>query len=156
MGFRQDLKEETVDSLPLRDAIAVDPHTVIRAAIALMRSHSLGCAVVIDEDGRPQGIFTEQSVIKLLMQNAMMDDLPVSEFADREFVVARKSDPIAKVWDAISSDGNRFVCVVDDDGRLMGLTGQRGIAEYVADCFARQVVVQRLGGTPWMQSREGA
>ena len=156
MSFREELSKETVSELPLRDAIAVDQHTVLRAAIALMRQHELGCAVIVDHLCRPTGIFTEQSVIRMLIAEASLDSQPVSDFADPHFFVVKQSDPISKVWDLIVGEAARFVCVIDDEGQLAGLTGQRGLAEYVCDCFASQIAVQRLGSTPWMLQREGA
>lgn len=156
MTFKEELARETIAELPLRDAIAVDSHTVARAAIALMRSHKLGCAVLVDQSCRPVGIFSEQSVIALLVAGASLDSTPVDAFADREIAVASVSDPILDVWREIVDSGKRFVCVTDDDGQLVGLTGQRGLSEYVCDCFAKQIAVQRLGSAPWMLQREGA
>ena len=156
MSFREDLCEEKVSSLPLRDAIAVDPHTVVRAAIALMRSHGLGCAVVVDHHCRPIGVFTEQSVIDMLVEGKCLDTTPVSDCCDHRFFIVKTNDPIEKAWEAVTQHGARFLCVTDKTGQLIGLTGQRGLAEYVCDTFAQQVAVQRLGSTPWMLQREGA
>ncbi len=156
MGFREQLEQEPTSSLPLRDAVVVHSGTLVRAAVADMRTQSLGCAVIVDYARVPSGIFTEQSVIELLVQNASLDDRPIQDFADSSFVSVKSSEPISRVWDAIQLGGARFVCVTDDDGKLIGITGQRGVAEYLAECFAKQVTIQRLGSTPWMQDREGA
>ena len=156
MGFRDDLEHEPVSSLQLREAIIVRPTTPVRDAVALMQAKSLGCAVIVEYGGMPSGIFTEQSLVKVLMQGASLDDRPVGDFVDPGFLSLKASDPISRVWDAILEDGLRFICVTDDDGKLKGITGQRGIAEYVAEYFPQQIVVQRLGSTPWMQHREGA
>jgi CBS domain-containing protein len=156
MSFRQCLTDERVSSLQLRDAIVVRPETLVRAAIAAMRHHSLGCVVIVDENQVAEGIFTERSVLDVLMQHACLDDRPVSDFADRNFVSVKLSEPIWRVWEAVQLAAARFVCVTNDAGKLIGLTGQRGISEYVADHFSQQVTVQRLGSKPWMQQREGA
>lgn len=155
MTFKEDLSQQTVARLPLRNAIAIGEHTILRAAIAIMRAHSLGCAVIVDHQLRPRGIFTEQSIIKMLMEERSLDSTPVSEFADPNYYLATLDDPIAKVWDAVI-EGARFVCVTDNSDQLVGLTGQRGLAEYVCDCYASQIAVQRLGSAPWMLQREGA
>ncbi len=156
MSFRADIEQTPTSSLPLRDPVIVHSGTLVRAAIADMRTKSLGCAVIVDYAGVPSGIFTEQSVIELLVQNASLDDRPIQDFADSHFISVKSSEPISRVWDAIQLAGARFVCVTDDDGRLIGITGQRGVAEFLADCFAKQVTAQRLGSTPWLQDREGA
>ena len=156
MSFRQDLEADRVGSLPLREAIIVDPHTVVRAAVAIMRNRSLGCAVIVDHDRRPSGIFTEHSVIEVLVKNASLDESPVFQFSDPNFIAAKVTEPVIRVWEAVQLAAARFVCVTDDKGDVIGITGQRGLAEYLADCFAGQVTVQRLGSTPWMRQREGA
>ena len=156
MGFREELCEESLDALAIRDAIAVRPLTLVRAAIAAMRSQALGCVVIVNNDYAPIGIFSEQSVIQLLLGGAPLDETPVSEFADPNFLSLPITAPISAAWDAIQNEGVRFICVTDTSGRLIGLTGQRGIAEHVSDCFAGQVAVQRLGSQPWMCAREGA
>ena len=156
MSFRQDIELETVASLPIRDAIIASPHTLVRAAVAMMRNRSLGCAVMVDHGRRPSGIFTEHSVIDVLVKNASLDDSPICNFADPNFIDVKLSEPILRVWEAVQLAAARFVCVTDDSGKVIGVTGQRGLAEYVADYFAGQVAVQRLGSTPWMRQREGA
>ncbi len=80
----------------------------------------------------------------------------MSDFPDSKYLVVKTSDSIGRVWDAIVRDAYRFICVVDDEGKLVGLTGQRGLAEYVSECFPQQVMAQRLGGKPWLDQREGA
>jgi CBS domain-containing protein len=156
MSFRDDLEEEQVHTLPLREAIVIHPDTSIREAVMLMRAKSLGCAVIVDADGSPTGVFTEQSLLDALTQTVSLDATTVSEFLDPHFLTIKSSDPISRVWDAIEKDGLRFVCVTNEAGALIGITGQRGIAEYVAESFPQQVLVQRLGSAPWMQKREGA
>ena len=156
IAFREGLEQETIGSLPLRDAIVVYPDTVIRAAVAVMRHRSIGCAVIVDIGMVPTGLFTERSLLDALVQNASLDERPVSQFAESHFLSVKSSEPISRVWDAIYQNGFRFICVTDDDGKLIGITGQRGIAEHIADCFPQQVMVQRLGSKPWMQQREGA
>ena len=156
MTFRDDINQDTVSSLQLREAIVIQPETSVSDAVALMRTKSLGCAVIVDQDDTPRGFFTEQSLLVAILQHDSLDDRPVSGFVDPEFLTVQSSDPISRVWEAVRSKGSRFICVTDVEGNLLGVTGQRGIAEYVAEYFPQQVSVQRLGSTPWMQNREGA
>lgn len=156
MNLKEALNEETVGRLPLRKAIAIKPETLIRDAVSEMRTNELGCAVIVDANNHPVGLFTERGVIGALVKGAPLDSTQAQEFAEPSFVNVKTSDTIANVWFAILRDSCRFVSVTDDDGRLVGLTGQRGLAEYVSEYYPRQVMVQRLGEKPWMQQREGA
>jgi CBS domain-containing protein len=156
MGFREDIVRETVADLPIREVVSVQPEMTVRTAIEKMRDASLGCAIVVDADGHPQGLFTEQIVLKLLTQGVAIDEAKVGDHAQTEFDVVKSGESIQRVWDAVSRQGARFVCVLDAEEKLIGLTGQRGLAEYISEYFPNQVMVQRLGSKPWMQQREGA
>jgi CBS domain-containing protein len=156
MSIEFNVGEDTVRSLPLREAISVTPNTILRAAVARMRATRLGCAVVVDMESKPIGIFTERSLLGALLQHVSLDSRVVGDFLDSAFVMIKNCEPISRVWDAIQRERARFICVTDDDGKLVGLTGQKGLAEYVTDFFPGQVVGQRLGCKPWMQHREGA
>ena len=156
VGLQQILGDDTVGDLPLREAIIVGSGTVIRAAVAQMRHKQVGCVLIVDARGRPSGIFTERLLLNVLTQNVSLDQTAVGDFAEYRCTVLKASDPAIKVWEAIEQNGDRFIFVSDDDGKVIGLTGQRGLAEHVSECFPGEVVMQRIGGKPWMQQREGA
>ncbi len=121
-----------------------------------MRHQELGCVIVIDEDRRPQGIFTESMLRQLLAAEptAVNDRLGDHMNCDAKWV--RLTDPVSQVLRAMQTENTRFVGVVDCDGRLVGLTGQKGLMEYVAEHFPQQVMVQRVARPPHFVEREGA
>jgi uncharacterized Ntn-hydrolase superfamily protein len=75
---------------------------------------------------------------------------------DPEYFEVSVRDTVCHVMDRVRRQGARFVCVVDEMGRAVALTGQKGLAEYIADHFPDQVMVQRVGGRPGQETREGA
>ena len=74
----------------------------------------------------------------------------------RDWPTVSLADPISTVLDAMERANVRFVIVVDQQGQLAGLTGQKGLMEYVAEHFPGQAIVQRIGGAPYPTDREGA
>ena len=66
------------------------------------------------------------------------------------------SDSISRVLDAMEQSKTRFVVVVDGDGKVGGLTGQKGLMEYIAEYYPGEVMVQRVGTKPFSVKREGA
>jgi len=157
MGLKKNLQSETVSKLPCREAIRIQPETTVRQAVEILQSKQLGCAVVVDAEDKPVGIFTERTLIDLLLQQP--DDLEkvqVRDHLESEWFCVQSSDPIATVLDLVQNRGARFVCELDEQGKVKGLTGQKGLSEYVADHFPEQVMVQRVGGQPGMETREGA
>ena len=156
MKLKGNLDTETIGRLPLREPVVVEKSTPLGAAVCAMRTRSLGCAVIVDTDRKPLGFFTERSLLDALMQDAPLETSQVGDFHDAGYVEFQQDEPIRAVWDSVEQEGSRFICVVDEAGRLVGLTGQRGLAEYVSEHFPRQVMAQRLGNKPWLEHREGS
>ena len=157
MGLKENLQTETVSKLPCREAILVPPDMSVRQAAEILQSKKLGCAVVVDPEGKPIGVFTERTLIALLLQQPdNLDNIPVRDHLEAEWFCAHDSDPISAVLDLVQNRGARFVCELDEQGKAIGLTGQKGLSEYIADHFPEQVMVQRVGGQLGMENREGA
>ncbi len=157
MGLKKNLLNETVKNLPLREAITMTEDTVMTAVLDRMREKHLGCVIVVDADGKPLGTFTERAMIDLLARDpAAWESMPVGKCLEKEWFSVQLTTPISHVMDLIREHAVRFVCVTDEAGHPVGLTGQKGLSEYIADHFPRQVMVQRLGGKPGTETREGA
>ena len=157
MGLRENLQNEPVSSLPLREAVIVYPSTTVRAAIGQMRENRLGCAIVVNDEGKPIGTFSEARLVDLLLANpSALDEDCVERHLDKDWAAVKLADPISSVLLAMQSKDLRFVCVTDETGKAKALTGQKGLIEYVAEHFPQQVMVQRLGGKPTIEKREGA
>ena len=156
MGLLENMKRERVDRLALRKPVTVSPETPIPDVIQLMREAHLGCAIIVDTENKPTGMFTESMLTQLLAHNRSSLSEVVSTQMATKWPWVKLSDPIVNVLEAMQEKNVRFICVVDDEGQLAGLTGQKGLMEYIADHFPEQVMVQRIGSTPYLQEREGA
>jgi CBS domain-containing protein len=156
MGLRENLSKDTVVELSLRKAIIVDGAQTIREAVLAMREGQLGCVILVNEVGKPTGIFTEAMLRRLMTDNHAAIADPVSNHAATSFPWVQTSDSVETVLEAMDAKNHRFVVVVDDAGSVVGLTGQKGLMEYVAEHFPREVMVQRVGQDPYPASREGA
>lgn len=155
MGLQENILSQPVSELELRELITVTPATTVREAMNKMRQKKLGCVVVVDEDGRPLGKFTERLLIKLLLERPGSMDEHVGDHMASAWAHVTKAEPIAKVIDLMKTKKLRFVVIIDDDGRAVALTGQKGVIEYIADHFPRQVMVQRMSSEFFSGQREG-
>ena len=157
MGLREDITHETVAQMPLRPALTVTPDTTVAQAVRLMRDNALGCVFIVDSELRPTGKFTERQLVKLICGCVPLDE-PVAKHmvAIPEAGLVRMSDTVSKVLENMRQTRLRFICVVDDAGRVTGLTGQKGLMEYVAERFPRQIKVQMMSSKLHMNTREGA
>lgn len=156
MGLFENMNSDPVQDLNLRDPVLAKGDETVRNVVRRMQEMDLGCAILIDDDRKPIGMFTERMLTQIMASDPGLLDQPVvSQAADR-WPQVTLSDPIVSVLDSLELKNVRFLSVVDDDGRIAGLTGQKGLMEYVADHFPGQVMVQRVGQKPYMHDREGA
>ena len=156
MGLQENIRNECVRDLALREPVICGPDESIRQTVERMREKKLGCVIVIDDDHRPLGMFTESMLKQLLVHDPSRIDAPVKDHMAEQWPWVKLNDPIADVLEGMQAKNVRFVCAVDEDGRVAALTGQKGLMEYVADHFPEQVMVQRIGSTPYTKEREGA
>ena len=156
MGLKENLRNEPVSRLALREPVVASAEATVREAILEMRKRQLGCVIIVDDDHRPLGIFTEGMLRQMIVGNPAAVEEPLRDHMTREVPWIRLTDPVIKVLQAMQIEKTRFVGVIDSEGRLVGLTGQKGLMEYVADHFPQQVMVQRIGVPSYSVEREGA
>lgn len=155
MGLFENIQEEQVAKLNLREPVTARPDEKLHAAIQAMRKANLGCVIVVDEEHKPVGMFTEGMLTQLVAKGENFTDKTVGDLAVTHWPQVTLTDPVSIVLEALALKNVRFLSVVDSDGKLVGLTGQKGLMEYVADHFP-QVTVQPVGLNTTMQTREGA
>jgi len=156
MSLQDNLANETVDKLNLRTALTISPDKTVRDAVETMREGNLGCVIVVDKANKPIGIFTEAMLRIALCEDPNCVNAPLTEHIAETFPCVETTDSIETVLEAMETKNHRFVVVVDDGHRVVGLTGQKGLMEYVAEHFPGEVMVQRIGSDPYPHTREGA
>ena len=156
MRLIDNMNSESIRKLNLRDPVLVKPSETIRKVIRRLRDAQLGCAILVDEQQKPVGMFTECMVTQLVATHPESIDDPVEQHAAKRWPQVNLDDNIISVLDALDLKNTRFLSVVDEDGKVAGVTGQKGLMEYIADHFPNQVMVQRIGLKPTMTTREGA
>ena len=156
MGLQDDFQNEKVNQLEIRDAPTASPIQSVRDCVEIMRDKNLGCVMVVGQQQKPIGMFTESMVIEILADDPSGMDDPVEKRMAKRYPWVRDTDPIADLVTAMENKNIRILCVLDKDDRVVGVTGQRGVMEYVADHFPGKVMVQRIGLPPYMSDREGA
>jgi CBS domain-containing protein len=156
MGLQENLRIERVGQLKLRDPVTVRENTLVRDAVTLMRNQNIGCAIVIDGERKPIGIFTESMLTEMVAHDVAGLNQPLEKHMAERCPWVKTTDPIADVLEAMQLKNTRLLCVVDEQGCVVGLTGQRGLMEYVAEHFPGEVMVQRIGQPSYLSDREGA
>ena len=74
----------TIADIMRRPALTAAPSDTLAAASASMREHNAGAVVVVDDTGRPIGIFTERDLIRCAAGGADPTTSPVAEWMTQE------------------------------------------------------------------------
>ena len=155
MGLFVNINNERVRDLNLREPVLAKPDDKLRDVVRAMRKLNLGCAILVDDDRKPAGMLTESILTQIVALNSSAMDENVGAHAAEVWPQVTLDDPIAAVLEALEIKNVRFLSVVDASGRIAGLTGQKGLMEYIADHFPK-VTVQRVGQSISTKTREGA
>ena len=156
MGLHENIRTEPVSRLSLRTPVLMRPAQSLAEAVQAMRVANLGCVIVVDGDQKPLGLFTEAMLRNLMAESSDVLNRTLEAEMATSYPWVQPTDPIEIVVDAMEAKNARFVVVVDADGKIAGLTGQKGLMEYVAEHFPGEVMVQRVGSEPYPEQREGA
>ena len=156
MALRENLRRDPISALTLHKVVTAAPETSVAAAVELMRGGETGAVIIVGEDGRPAGMFTEKLLIRLLAYRPDALEEPVSAHQSARIVCVKADEPIADLIATMQEHALRWVCVVDDDGRPTGLADLLGVIEYVVDHVPRIVKVEPVEPRLSLQKREGA
>lgn len=156
MGLKQEILNQAVSVLPISPGVVLAADVPVRDAVEAMREAKQGCVVVVDDKGRPEGKFTEHQMAKLLIEEPDFLDKPVGKYIREYWAQIRQTEPIATLIHKLQTYRQRHVIVVDDEGKVLGVVGQKGLMVYLADQFPRLVKVQTMGSKVAMSDREGA
>lgn len=156
MGLQENFEKEAVGNLNLRDAITVTPDVTLREAIQRMQKAQIGCVIVVNSEGEAVGAYNEAMLRNQLTSQSEFLEQPISEYMATKFPWALKSDSVGILLDAMQANNTRFVVVLDEDKKVCGLTGQKGLMEFIAEHFPKEVMVQNVGNKKLNSEREGA
>jgi len=156
MGLREDILTDPVSSLEMRTAITVSGEEPVRQVAKRMRQSHMGCAIVVDAHGKPVGKFTERLYAKLMAVDPALAADPVAKHMYHDADVISQDASVTEMVSMMQAKSLRYICVVDGDGKVKGITGQKGLMRYISEYFPRVVMVQRMRPLVGMDQPEGA
>jgi CBS domain-containing protein len=133
----QGLLKDRVSVLSPKKPRTVPPSTPVGEVLKLMVDHRIGC-IVIEQDGKPVGIFSERDALrKLNVDAAELASHPVSEFMTAQPQTLVSNAKIAYAVQRMDLGGYRHLPIVKDNGELVGIISARDIINYLTDKMSR-------------------
>jgi CBS domain-containing protein len=130
--------DQRVSALPTDDYVAVSPYTPLSQAIEAMKDDEGGC-VIISDDGRVAGIFTERDLLmKVLGENVNLES-PISDWMQPVVETLSSEATIGDAVRLMNEKGFRNVPLVKN-GELAGSISVFDIITYLAECYPKETM----------------
>ncbi len=131
----------TLIDAPVRSFMTTPVKTIDLAnplsdGVRMMKESNVGCLVVVEND-KPVGIFTERDLVKIISERTKPLELKMSHIMSKPLSTIA---PIATLWDAIALMGRLDIrrLPVVEDGKLVGILTEKDIFRLI---IARQNLI---------------
>jgi CBS domain-containing protein len=128
-------RDQKVSVLPADDYVVVSPFTPLAQAIEAMKKDEGGC-VIISDDGRVAGIFTERDLLTKVLGEDVDLNSPIKDWMQPQ---VETLTPEATIGDAVrlmNEKSFRNIPIVKN-GELRGSISVFDIITYLAECYPK-------------------
>jgi len=131
------LSEQKISDLKLSDTlITCRADTKVRDVIIMLREARIGSMVIVDDDKRAIGIFTERDYLFKFPLDSNADlDGPISAYMTANPKSVKKDDSIYRASVFMRVGRFRHLVVEDEDQKVDTMVSVRDIVDYVIDQF---------------------
>jgi len=117
-----------VKHMMLTNVITTSPNMSVKQTIKTLYEKHIGCVVVIDNNKKCIGIFTERDAIRLVAENVQLDQ-SLDNVMTKNIITLQEDTSINEARKIISTHKVRHLPVVNKKGELKGLLSVRGILD---------------------------
>lgn len=155
VNFHLHLDSEQVQHIPADDALSVGADTPVGDVMQRLKELGKGSILVLDENEKLSGIFTERDALRLMATGADWS-VPVGTVMTKEPVTIAPDDNVATAIGKMSAGHYRRLPVVDADGKPQQFLKVSHILHYLVEHFPRYVYNLPPSPNKTISSREGA
>ena len=128
-------RDQRVSVLQTGDYIAVSPYTPLSQAIEAMKTDEGGC-VIITDDGRVAGIFTERDLLIKVIGRDADGSTPISEWMQPAVETLTQEATVGDAVRLMNERSFRNIPLVKK-GELIGSISVFDIITYLAECYPK-------------------
>ncbi|MBA2862032.1 CBS domain-containing protein [Methanococcus maripaludis] len=152
------LKDVKIDKIMTKSPVTIDIDESIGKARSLMMKYNIGRLIVLDTEGNPMGMVTEDDIVKKVFKpktKMTVGELtgdkmprmaqPVSMIVNKPLITADEDDSIAAVADLMEKQDIRGVPIFKND-ILRGIVTRLDILKYLRDLRAESMVEVEIQG----------
>jgi len=112
-----------------RDVVSMESESTVEDAIRSMNARKIS-AVLVTENGKPVGIFTERDVVRgyVTTNGKAFDSIPLGDVMTRDLIVAEPHDELGSVMSVMVQKNIRHL-PVSDKGKIAGMLSIRDVIQ---------------------------
>ncbi len=114
--------------LMLKEVVTTTGNVPVREAIELLFKRHVGCIIVVDDEQKCIGLFTERDAIRIVAQNVSLD-APIEKIMAKNPFVVNEESTFDEAKNIIKSAKVRHLPVITTNGKLVGLISVRNILD---------------------------
>jgi signal-transduction protein with cAMP-binding, CBS, and nucleotidyltransferase domain len=133
------LSETAITELDLGQMRSVEPSAPLEEVYRVLEECRRG-AVVVTQEGRVKGIFTERDVLYRTSREELDPATPIAQLMIAEPQTLNPEESLAEAIHAMVEGGYRHIPLVDERGHYAGLMSSRDVLRFIADHFADAVL----------------
>jgi len=127
--------------LPVGELVAVETGVSVEEAISKMQEKGVGCVVVVSENEKLIGLFTERDVLtKIALKGNNLKKKKIDEFMTRHPETLNYSDTIARALNLMATGGYRHIPIVDDANMPGGVVSIKDIVNFIVEHFHDEIL----------------
>jgi len=126
LGVEYFVDVKRVGQIMTRQVASLRGLDTLARALSLMAEGPYSCVIIL-EDGRPEGIFTERDMVRLVSEQRPLDAIPLLEVMTRPVLTIPLDTPVHHAAAMMRDNGVRRLVVVDGQGAVRGLLTQSDI-----------------------------
>jgi CBS domain-containing protein len=130
--------DQRVSVLATDDYVAVSPYTTLSQAIEAMKNDEGGC-VIISDDGRVAGIFTERDLLNRILGEQVDLESSIGDWMQTAVETLTLEATIGDAVRLMNEKGFRNIPLVKN-GELAGSISVFDIITYLAECYPKETM----------------
>jgi diguanylate cyclase (GGDEF)-like protein len=126
------ISQESTEGLIETSFLEFPPQTLVKQAIQAMGEARLSCVLIV-ENRKPLGIFTERDVVRLTTSTVSLDSLKLSEVICKELITLNESETgdVFMLSQLLHQHHIRHLPILDSHNHLVGIVTPRSIRNLI-------------------------
>jgi CBS domain-containing protein len=137
-SVEQVLKAKRIEEITTPKLVQAPPEISAREGIELMQKNRAGY-IVVAKNKKVVGIFTENDVIKKILDKDIDWNLPISNFMTANPPLLKPTDLVGTAIDVMGEKKVYHIPLVDDNGDLVNVLSVRTLTRFLAEFYPTEI-----------------